>query len=193
MVSAMTTPLPAARPSAFTTTGAPISASAACASSRLSATRAAAVGMPASVGNPLGEGLGRLELRAGLARAEDRHAERAQVIGEAVDQRRFRSDHHEVEFGGAVRARRPARSARRWPPFRHSRRRRTPRGRPAANGRALRTAHARVRPSPRSVRRRFGLATSWSLRSGGHNRLGLYSMNRLVRALGREKFTRIVR
>jgi hypothetical protein len=99
-VSAMMTPLPAARPSALMTTGRPNFGSAARASAS-----DAHIGGGRDVrprAQVLGEAFGAFELRRRLVRPEYRHVRRAQRIGEAIDQRRFRADDDEVDIPGSA-------------------------------------------------------------------------------------------
>ena len=96
-VAATVTPLPAARPSALTTIGAPSAATqarAACGSVKvwLGGGRRAAGGA-----DLLGEGLRGLEPRRRAAGAEGEDAAGAQHVGDAFGQRRLGADHDEVD------------------------------------------------------------------------------------------------
>ena len=98
VVVATTTPLPAARPSAFTTIGAPRSSTYACAA-------AASANVPVLRGRQavprherLGEILGAFELRGGARRTEDRQPRRAERVDDAGGQRRLRSDHRQRDL-----------------------------------------------------------------------------------------------
>ena len=97
IVIATVTPLPAARPSAFTTTGAPNSSSA---GARLVERmhRAIAGGRDVrAVAQRLGERLRSFELRGRLARPEHREPGGAQIVGDPRDQRRFGPDHDQID------------------------------------------------------------------------------------------------
>ncbi len=89
--SVTTTPLPAARPSSFTTYGAPNSSSAAAASSGVEQTNDRDGRHARGRHHLLGERLGALELRGCRRRAEARDAARPHGVGGAGHQRRPRA------------------------------------------------------------------------------------------------------
>ena len=97
-VSATITPLPAARPSALTTIGAPCAVDV---GDRLVDVGEALIGGGRDVVAPaelLGEALGAFELGRRLGRSEDLDAGRRKAVGHARHQRRVGADHDEVDF-----------------------------------------------------------------------------------------------
>src|SRR5215831_14993642 len=95
-VLAMTTPLPAASPSAFTTIGAP---RARVALRRRSRAEALVGGGRNVIGltQILGEALGAFELRGRAARAEGLDAGRGEIVDDAGAERRLGADHDQID------------------------------------------------------------------------------------------------
>ena len=92
-----TTPLPAARPSSFTTYGAPSSSSAAAASSAVVQTNARAVGTPAAAMTSLANALDPSS-RAASAEGPNAAIPAARTASATPgDQRRLRADHDQVD------------------------------------------------------------------------------------------------
>ena len=94
-VIATITPLPAARPSALITIGAPLSRTYSSASSTCGVHRVVRGGNAVAGEEILGVGLAAFQLRGGGGRAEDAQAFGAEAIDDARDQRAFRADHGE--------------------------------------------------------------------------------------------------
>jgi len=92
---AMTTPLPAARPSALTTNGA-VLAEGGLGRGRLVEDAVAGRGQAVTVGERLGEGLGRLQLAGGRARPEAGEPGFRQGVGEPGRNGVLGTDHHQV-------------------------------------------------------------------------------------------------
>ena len=93
----MTTPLPAARPSALTTIGAPCVAHVGLARRRVAEAAIGGGGDAVLGAEILGEALGAFELRRRRDRAEHLDAGACEIVGEPGHQRRLRPDHHEVD------------------------------------------------------------------------------------------------
>ena len=109
---AMTTPLPAASPSALTTSGRALRGAPSAASKLARVNVAVARGRdPVAAQELLGEGLGALELRRRAARAEAAQAARREAIDDAGHERRLGPDDGEVD----ALALRPASAGRRCP------------------------------------------------------------------------------
>ena len=92
-----TTPLPAASPSAFTTTRPSERRAYASAGSSSVKVAYSAVGIPAAAHDLLGEGLRALDRAAAARGAEGRDARCLQPVGEPRHQRRLRAHHHQVD------------------------------------------------------------------------------------------------
>ena len=99
VVRQMMTPLPAARPSALTTTGREKRGSSSATSSRSVQAACAAVGMSCRRIKSLGEGLRGFKHRGGLCGAENAQTVGLEAIGEAEGKRDFRADDDQ---GGAL-------------------------------------------------------------------------------------------
>ena len=96
--SAVKTPLPPARPSAFSTTGNPKSLIARRASSAVAQTRAWAVGILWRAEELLREHLRRLDLCREPRRAENRQIPLRELVHDSERERKLRPDHRQVEL-----------------------------------------------------------------------------------------------
>ena len=93
---AMITPLPAARPSAFSTTGKPKRSSALRASAGFSTVTNCAVGISLCAQKVLCENLTAFQLRRLSVRTDDLQSARAEFVHHSGHQRRLGSDHRQV-------------------------------------------------------------------------------------------------
>ena len=103
-VSAMTTPLPAARPSALTTIGSGCVGQIGLGGARVREAAVGGGGNARTRAEVLGEALRALELGGRLGRAEHLDPGGGQIVGEAGHQRRLGAHHHEADVVVAAEA-----------------------------------------------------------------------------------------